>query len=160
MIICRNILFCTDFSESARAVAPYAIDLAGKYGASLHILHVYQEPGHIAEFEISSDPTIDWLRVAHLVGPETQKECQILWEDATAKVGSCQAKVLRGKPHEEIVYYAKEAKIDLIVMGSHGLTGFEHVLFGSTTEKVLRDSPCNVFVVKKPSAEDEIQDKD
>jgi len=151
MIVLKSILYCTDFSETARAAAPYAIDLASKYGAELHILHVYQEPGHIAEFEISSDSTIDWLGMAHLVGPETQKECRILWEDATARVPSCQGKMLRGKPHEQIVYYAKEAKVDLIVMGSHGLTGFEHALFGSTAEKVLRESPCNVFVVRKPA---------
>jgi nucleotide-binding universal stress UspA family protein len=60
--------------------------------------------------------------------------------------------MVRGKPHVEIVRYAREKDIDLIVMGSHGLSGLEHVLFGSTAEQVVRESPCNVFVVKRPAA--------
>jgi len=51
--------------------------------------------------------------------------------------------MLRGKPHLEIIRYAKENTVDLIVMASHGLSGLEHVLFGSTAERVLRESPCN-----------------
>jgi nucleotide-binding universal stress UspA family protein len=60
--------------------------------------------------------------------------------------------MVRGKPHVEIVRYAREKDIDLIVMGSHGLSGLKHVLFGSTAERVVRESPCNVFVVKRPAA--------
>ena len=55
MVTYKHILFCTDFSNNAQAALPYAVDLAKKYGASLHLLHVYQEAGHIAEFELSSD---------------------------------------------------------------------------------------------------------
>ena len=55
MVTYKDILFCTDFSNNAQAALPYAIDLAKKYGAALHLLHVYQEAGHIAEFELSSD---------------------------------------------------------------------------------------------------------
>jgi nucleotide-binding universal stress UspA family protein len=58
--------------------------------------------------------------------------------------------MLRGKPHLEIIRYAKENSIDLIVLASHGLSGWEHVLFGSTAERILRESPCNVMVIKKP----------
>ena len=72
----------------------------------------------------------------------------ILIVEVTKEIKGCRFKMLRGKPHFEIIRYAKENKIDLIVMASHGLTGLEHVLFGSTAERVLRGSPCNVLVIK------------
>jgi nucleotide-binding universal stress UspA family protein len=150
MVTYSNILFCTDFSENAGAAVSRAVDLAKKYGAVLHILHVYQEPGHIAEYEISSDATIDWLAISHLMGAEMQERLKSLWEAVTAEVGSCQCKMLRGKAPEMIVYYAKEAKIDLIVMATHALRGLEQALFGSTAVKVLKDSPCSVLVIRAP----------
>lgn len=150
MVTYKNILFCTDFSENAQAAVPFAVDLAKKYGATLHVLHVYQEAGHIAEFEISSeDVKTDLVRVAHLMGMEMEKKIDALCEEINREIGSCQRKMIRGKPHIEIIRYAKEAGIDVIVMSSHGLSGFEHVLFGSTAERVLQESPCNVYIVKR-----------
>jgi hypothetical protein len=58
--------------------------------------------------------------------------------------------VLQGDPATEIVQYARDAGIDLIVMGTHGRTGLDRLLMGSVAEKVLRDSPCSVLVVKLP----------
>ena len=148
MVTYKNILFCTDFSANSRAALPQAIDLAKKYAATLHLIHVYQEAGELAEFEISSNIKMDWIRIAHLMGAEMEKKLQSLCQVVTREIGSCQAKMLRGKPAGEIIRYAREAKIDLIVMASHGLTGMEHALFGSTAERVLRDSACPVFIVK------------
>ena len=148
MVAYKNILYCTDFSANSRAALPQAIDLARKYGARLHVLHVYQEPGHVAEFEVSSDIKMDWIRVAHLMGTEMEKKLQELCQEVSRELGSCQSRMLRGKPEAEILRYAKEAGIDLIVMASHGLTGVEHALFGSTAERVLRGSPCQVLIVK------------
>jgi len=149
MVIYKNILFCTDFSENAQFALPFAIDLTKKYGATLHVIHVYQEPGHVAEFEISSNIKMDWIRVAHLMGTEMEKKLNALCERVTQELGACQAKLSRGRPYMEILRYAKETKIDVIVMGSHGLSGLEHVLFGSTTERVLRESPCHVLVIRR-----------
>ena len=150
MVTYKDILFCTDFSTNAQAALPYAVDLAKKYGASLHLLHVYQEAGHIAEFELSSDIKSDYIRVAHLAGTEMEKRLDAICEEVIRELGSCERKMVRGKPYIEIIRYAKETNTDLIVMASHGLSGLEHVLFGSTAERVLRESPCNVFIVKRP----------
>ncbi len=150
MVAYKNILFCTDFSDNAQAALPYAIDLARRYGATLHVLHVYQEAGHIAEFELSSDVKMDYVRVAHLMGTEMEKRLESLCQEIIKELGSCERKMVRGKAHLEIIRYAKEMEIDLIVMASHGLSGLEHALFGSTAERVLRESPCNVFVIKRP----------
>jgi len=149
MTTCKNILYCTDFSESAKGALPFAIDLAKKYGASLHIVHVYQDPGHIAEFEISSNIKMDWIRVAQSMGTEIEEKLKIFCAEIAQEVKSCQYRMLRGKPYLEIVRYAKENAIDLIVLASHGLSGWEHVLFGSTAERVLCESPCHVLVIRK-----------
>lgn len=148
MVNYKNILYCTDFSESARSALPFAIDLANKYGASLHIVHVYQDPGHLAEYEISSNIKMDWIRVAQTLGTETEKKLNDLCELTLKEVKNCSPKMLRGKPYLEIARYAKENGIDLIVMASHGLSELEQVFFGSTAERVLREAPCNVLVVK------------
>ena len=152
MVTYKHIVFCTDFSQYARAALPHAVDLAKKYGATLHVLHVYQDAGHIAEFELSSDTRTDLIRVVHLMGSEMEKRLEVLCEEIAKELGSCERQMVRGKAHVEIIRFAKENKIDLIVMSSHGLSGIEHVLFGSTTSRVLRESPCHVFVVKALSA--------
>jgi nucleotide-binding universal stress UspA family protein len=149
MVTYKNVLFCTDFSANAQAALPYAIDLAIKYGSALHVVHVYQEPEHVAELEISSSIKSDWIRVAHLLGTEKEKKLKEICENITKELGSCLPKMLRGKPHTEILRYAKESGIDLIVMGSHGLSGLEQVLFGSTADRVMRESTCNVIIIKK-----------
>ena len=59
MVTYNNILSSTDFSESAKAALRFAIDITKKYGATLHVIHVYQDPSHLAEFEISSDIKMD-----------------------------------------------------------------------------------------------------
>lgn len=150
MVTYKNVLYCTDFSESARAALPFAIDITKKYGATLHIVHVYQDPGHIAEFEISSNIKMDWIRVAQTVATEREEKLKEFCAEITQEVKSCHYKMLRGKPYLEIVRYAKENAIDLIVLASHGLSGLEHVLFGSTAERVLRESPCHVLVIRRP----------
>jgi nucleotide-binding universal stress UspA family protein len=148
MVTYKNILFCTDFSEHAQTAVPIAVDLAKKYGATLHIVHVYPEAGHIAEFEQPVHGEIG-LGLVQPAGTETEKKLGALCQEISFELGSCKNKLLRGKPAAEIVRYAKEEGIDLLVMSSHGLSGLEHAIFGSTAEKVLRESPCNVFIVKR-----------
>lgn len=148
MVTCRNILFSTDFSAYAEAAIPFAVDMAKKYGATLHIVHVYLEAGHIAEFETPTHGE-GGIRMVQPPGTEAEKKLEALRRDISLEVGFCRSKLLRGKPAAEIIRYAKEEKIDLIVMSSHELTGLEHALFGSTEEKVVRESPCNVYIVKR-----------
>src|SRR5207237_10217851 len=57
---------------------------------------------------------------------------------------------LEGDPASEIVRYAFDAGVDLIVMGTHGRTGLERLLMGSVAEHVMREAPCSVLVVKLP----------
>jgi len=149
MVACKSILYCTDFSEGARLALPHAVDMAKKYGAMLHLVHVYQEPDHLSAFELSADVQMEWVRVAQSVGVETDKKLEQLCNEVSAETGPCTHKVLRGRPHVEIIRYARENHVDLIILASHGLSGWEHVLFGSTAERVVREGPCTVMVVKR-----------
>jgi nucleotide-binding universal stress UspA family protein len=74
MVTYKNILYCTDFSESAKAALPFAIDITKKYGGLLHVVHVYRDPEHVAEYEISSQMKMDWVRLAQSLGTETEKK--------------------------------------------------------------------------------------
>lgn len=96
----------------------------------------------------SSGTRTDFVRVAHLMGAEMEKRLEALCGEIAKELGSCEREMVRGRAHVEIVRYAREKNIDLIVMSSHGLSGLEDVLFGSTAERVLRASPCHVFIVK------------
>jgi nucleotide-binding universal stress UspA family protein len=148
MINYRNVLFCTDFSDNAQKALPQAMDIARKYGATLHVLHVYFDAGHIAEFEMSSDKETETAAMVHMGGTEKERRLDEICREVSNTIGPCKRKMVRGKPHVEIVRYAGEEGIDLIVLSSHGLSGLEHALFGGTADKVLRHSPCDVFVIK------------
>ncbi len=149
MIDYRNVLFCTDFSDNAQKALPQAIDLARKYGAMLHVLHVYYDSGHLAEFEKPSDDKTEGAPTIYIKGAELERRLDEIRAEVTAAGQQCTCRIVRGiRPFTEIVRYAKEEAIDLIVLSSHGLTNLEHALFGGTTEKVVRHSPCDIIVVK------------
>ncbi len=149
MIDYRNVLFCTDFSDNAQKALPQAIDLARKYGAMLHVLHVYYDSGHLTEFEKPSDDETEGAPTIYIKGAEIERRLAGICDEICATGQQCTRKIVRGiRPFTEIVRYAKEEAIDLIVLSSHGLTGLEHALFGGTTEKVVRHSPCDIIVIK------------
>lgn len=62
--------------------------------------------------------------------------------------GVCEAEVARGQPADAIIQFAQERDVDLIVMGTHGRSGLQHVLLGSVAEKVVRHAPCPVLTVR------------
>jgi nucleotide-binding universal stress UspA family protein len=138
MIHVKTILYPTDFSSYSNQAYFHAVALAENHGANLVILYVYSP----------SFGTPD-------ITGRGQADRQYWWEqleqirpvDARISVRH----VLReGDPASEIVRYATEAGVDVIVMGTHGRTGLERLLMGSVAEKVLRDAPCSVLVVKLP----------
>ncbi len=148
----QNIAFCTDFSENADEAFITARDLADRYGATLHILHVMinfslSPPIHATYMPIEYDPNfVEQVKVAAM-GTISERYVSQLKETQRHKVH-----LLSGYAATEILRMAEEMDFDLIVMGSRGLTGLAHVLFGSTADRVVRKSPCSVLTVrlKKP----------
>lgn len=146
MVKLQSILCPTDFSEfSDRAIA-YACELAEKFQAELHLLNVLQDydavaPGTGETFA----PFTDWL-------PELRKQSQENLAKLPGSEWDSKLKVHRttcvGAPIDEIVKYAKEHDIDLIVQGTHGRRGIKHMLLGSVAENIVRYSPCPVLTVR------------
>ena len=146
----KNIVFCTDFSTHADEAFKVAKDLAWHYGATLHIVHVMvnfsvSPPLHSTYMPIEYDPKF--------VEEVTQAAKEAIENRYTAALKDTQpyeVQLLSGYSSTEILRLAKENDCDLIVMGSHGLTGLAHVLFGSTADRVVRKAPCSVLTVRSP----------
>ncbi len=141
----KTILFPTDFSNGARAAMDHAVSLARDYKARIILLYVIQDIS-IAEWYIPSS-----LSVTDLVEDMQKsawKEMDKWAAEVAAKVGDVEKAVVRGVPFVEIIRMAKEKNVDMIVIGTHGRTGIDHMLFGSTAEKVVRKAPCPVLTAR------------
>ena len=136
MIRIAKILYPTDFSSYSNQAYFHAIAQAENHGASLTVLFVYK-PDAAAQ-------------------PGDEKKTRAYWRNQLEQIRPTNRDIpvrhvfLEGDPAEEIVRYGRDAGMDLIVMGTHGRTGTERLLLGSVAEKVMRDSPCSVMVVKLP----------
>lgn len=141
----KAILFPTDFSQGARAAMDHAVSLARDYHARLILLYVIQDIS-IAEWYIPSS-----LSVTDLVEDmqkSAAKEMDKWAAEVSKQVQDVEKMVVRGVPFVEIIRTAKEKDVNLIVIGTHGRTGIDHMLFGSTAEKVVRKAPCPVLTVR------------
>jgi nucleotide-binding universal stress UspA family protein len=144
-----RILVPTDFSATADAALEYAFGIAERFGASLQLLHVLDDPfvfeGMSAEAYIAEAPT---LRTAML---EDARE-RLRHRAAPRNGVNVETEVLFGHGARTIAEYAAERGIDLIVMGTHGRTGFAHLMVGSVAERLVRIAPCPVLTVRHPNA--------
>ncbi|UCD50642.1 MAG: universal stress protein [Phycisphaerales bacterium] len=155
MIEIKKILYPTDFSEHSLAALPIALDLAERYQARLHCLHVVdsenellRQGGYIAPM-IRSYP----LDAAELRQSAHDRLEKFLEEHAPAAHASVNKAVTLGKPFVEIVRYCRQEDIALIVLGTHGHSALASILLGSVAEKVVRKAPCAVLTVRHPEHE-------
>jgi len=152
MVDIKNILYPTDFSKHSLVALPIALDLASRYGATLHCLHVldlgqqFFLDGGCVSFMVTSCP-IDGAQLCRSVEEQLDKFIQ---EHALPSDTSINRKVVQGKPFVEIIRYCRQEKIDLIVLGTHGHSALTSILLGSVVEKVVRKAPCAVLTVRHP----------
>ncbi len=145
----KRILFPTDFSECSSAALEFASRLASETGAVLYIVYVDE----LLDVRIPSIPPVDGGYYYVSPWDENRRELR----DRLSKVVPTSANVafehsyLTGSPRSEILKFADQQRIDLIVLGSHGRLGFSRLLLGSVAEGVARRAKCPVLVVKKPS---------
>ncbi len=141
----KNILAPTDFSDVSNSAAAYAGKLAVATGARLHLHHVVPDP-------VAGKTVIETPHFGHALEDAEKKGKAkleaLLDEDERAKL-SLTSYVGLGPPADQITEYAAKNGIDLIVMGTHGRSGFEKMWLGSVTEKVLRQASCPVLVVRR-----------
>jgi nucleotide-binding universal stress UspA family protein len=142
-----RILVPTDFSETADAALVYAKTLAAKLEASLHLLHVFQEPSAAMLFtpETYAAPPPE-LRERALADAWDQLHDRLDWQEHKRFAGT--RAVVEGLAALEIVRYADTHAIDLIVMGTNGRRGVPHLFLGSVAEHVVRTARCPVLTVR------------
>jgi nucleotide-binding universal stress UspA family protein len=138
----KNLLVATDFSRHSELALQYGLSLAQEYQSELHLLHVITGAGS-SEAEISwtsQDTEGPYHAAARRLHGSVPAEVH-LWSDVTHAVRE-------GKAYREIVSYAVEKDIDLICIGAHGQGFTLGTLFGTNTDRVLRQSPCPVLVTR------------
>ncbi len=150
MVSLKKIAFCTDFSENSEQAFDLAFDLTLKYQAQLYLLHVVPPlvfPSPVMEDFISEQANLQFYKDA------VQRAMEQIETVYLQKMGDYQnafIRVLSGHPASEILNFVDQEKMDLIVMGTHGLTGLAHFFLGSTAEKVVRRANCSVLTVHPP----------
>jgi nucleotide-binding universal stress UspA family protein len=140
-----DIVVPIDFSPYSQKALRYARTLAHLFEANLHLLHVLEQPIHPAHYGLGTDLLI---RLSPDVHRRSQEELERLLSQMSPLDVSYQIHVREGRAYSEIVGFVEEQECDLIVMGTHGLSGLEHFLLGGTTEKVVRHASCPVLTVK------------
>jgi len=149
MIRLKTILVPTDFSECSEAAVKYGFALANAFGATAHLLNVVQDPYTLpwaadAFAAPVGDMLTDW---------EAQAERRLVESVPDASASPTVLTTRVGSPATEIVRYATQHRIDLIVLGTHGRGPVGHILLGSVAERVVRTAPCPVLTVRHPQAE-------
>lgn len=143
----RVVLWPTDFSEHALEAGRYARAVAEQFGAALHVVHVVELP-------ITPDGT-GMIPIEYPLGsysPEFVESAKAglarLLAEHFAGTPNLHSDVLLGNPWQGVCHYAEQKQADLLVITTHGRTGLQHLLIGSTAERIVQHSPCPVLVVK------------
>jgi nucleotide-binding universal stress UspA family protein len=145
----RRILSATDFSTNAKLALEYACGLADKFQAELHILHVLP----VIVNQLVADPYAAYGLPADFedrVRASAEKALSELPDPSWAGHPCVVRELRRGSPFVEIVQYARENHMDLIVLGTHGRSGLTHMLLGSVAERVVRTAGCPVLTIRPP----------
>jgi nucleotide-binding universal stress UspA family protein len=141
----EKILFALDFSEHAKHAFDYALSMARSYNALLIIIHVIQEPVDLSGFYV---PHISFENLEKEIREGAEKMMDKFCSESITDYARYETCIVSGIPYQEILKKAEEAKVSLIVMGTQGRRGIDHILFGSNAEKVVRNSKCPVLTVR------------
>jgi len=146
MIALKHVLVPTDFSETSDIALKYGKAFAAAFGATLHVVHVieepYGQPWAVEAYGFSLAALQDeWIKEA-----KARME-KILSDEERTSLKAVTTTVL-GHPVMEVLRYAKDNNIDLIVMGTHGRGPLGKVVMGSVAERLVRKSPCPVLTVR------------
>jgi nucleotide-binding universal stress UspA family protein len=152
MIALKNILVATDFGPAADNALRYGRALARGFGATLHVIHVTEDVFGRA---------MDGYGYA-AIPPQVQEDIErsgrrqleaLLDEEDRRELHATAVTVTSNSPTAAIVDYARKARIDLIVLGTHGRGPVAHVFMGNIAERVVRTAPCPVLTVRHPEHE-------
>ncbi len=140
----KKIVCPIDFSEYSSEIVSYATSITKKFNAELHLFHVIPNLNYFTPYESFLTPE-NLVAIEKNISTEVNSD----FDKIINKIDIPVKKIIRtGVTFLEIIDYVKTEGIDLIVMGTHGRSGIEHVLIGSVAEKVVRKAPCPVLTIR------------
>ncbi len=145
----EKILLPVDFSEYSEIACEYALTLAKTFNSSVQVLHVINEPVDLRGFYV---PHISFEQLEKEIETGAVRMLESFCQERLKEFEAFETIVVTGVPYEEIIRVASEKESSLIVIGTHGRTGLDHLIFGSTAERVVRSAPCPVMTVRLPVA--------
>ncbi len=142
----KKVLFCTDFSENSDYAFEFAYGIAKRDEGLLYVLHVLPDNPHQAYAERYIDKE-DLEKIRKSIGEDLYNKYREHYIEKIENEIKFEIVTKTGRGDKEILKFAKKENVDIIVMGTHGKTGIEHVFFGSVAEKVIRNSTLPVFII-------------
>ncbi len=139
-IAIKTILVPVDFSRPAEQAMNYALRLARIFGSQIRLLHVIEASTVVTD-------SMTWVDFYSQVKAVTQPMLENLAKTIRHAGVQVKADLVRGTAYAEIVKQAKRHRVDLIVIGTHGRTGLQHLMMGSVAERVVRMAPCPVLSI-------------
>ncbi len=141
----RSILVPIDFSVHSKNALKYAVPMARQFGASLHLIYVVEPTIYPADLGFGQ---VVLPGVEEELRQKGAKELQVLIEREIGNRVRATSSVRTGNPHHEILNEAEDLDIDLIIVATHGHTGVEHMIFGSTADRLVRHARCPVLTIR------------
>lgn len=145
MVVLKNILVATDFSEPSGVALAYGRDLARSYGATMHVLHIVE------------DASVRYSSELGFALPDLQKDMEdsarreldkLITDDDRHTLALVAAVETHIGVASGITGYARDHAIDLVIVGTHGRGAMKQLLMGSAAERVVRTAPCPVLAVR------------
>lgn len=143
-----KILTAIDFSENSELAFDYAVTMATQFNSELTIMHVINEPVDLRGFYV---PHISFEQLEKEIEEGAAKMMETFCSTKLGAFTNYKSVLVSGIPYEEITRKAEEIGASLIILGTHGRTGLDHILFGSTAERVVRSAACPVMTIRLPA---------
>jgi len=140
----KKILFPIDFSECSKNVLPFALEMAQKFDAKLHLLFVARDISYLTTVDVAWELLSNTVAEVARAG---ENRMQAFCDKQLSDFPNYESKVVTGDPADEIIKFANEQGIDLIVMGTHGRKGLDRTLMGSVADHVIKNAAAPVLTI-------------
>jgi nucleotide-binding universal stress UspA family protein len=144
MIEIKKILFPLDLTENSSKILPYVLSISEKYNSLIYLLHVVQDLNKWGKLYVPH-PSMDKFQEEAI--ESAKKAMDTVCENQLQSCPNFQKRVVSGDTVDEILKVIESEEIDLLIIGTHARKGLEHTIFGSVTEKVVKQSPVPVLVI-------------
>lgn len=141
----KTILVTTDLSAYSAEALRYAKNFAGKGLRKFYLLHVVEK---MPPIPVLHSVDLTYEDAERSIWKDRQKQLKAFSRKYAGRLPKLELALVKGNPAEQILTFAREKKVDLILMSTHGRTGLTHALMGSVAEKVVRNAQCPVLTLK------------